>query len=192
MNETANSMNMIKVTPPLYGAVKCEGSSELYEMVHFGKSVYLTQSSQMYLEAVVPTILKSTYCDTPSFRKEKSRTKRHLTQFTHWEYEMFGFYDFDKFFNFLKEFIAIFFTKLFELDKYKVLEELNRIKFIENIISKPIKTLRHDEAITILNETGIKKENGQLFNSHDDIPESQERKLIDSIETIVFLTHSRQ
>jgi len=189
LNKTASNMNMVKITPPLYGSVKCEGGSELYETDHFGTPAYLTQSSQMYLEAALPATLTGTYCDSPSFRKEKSRTKRHLTQFTHWECEMFGFYNFNMFLDFLKTFLNSFFANLFKLDKFKVLEVLQREEFIKEIISKDIKILKHEEAIQILNESKITKESGKTFEPYDDIPESQERKLIDNIGSIVFLTH---
>jgi asparaginyl-tRNA synthetase len=188
LSDTARSMNMIKITPPLYGSVKCEGGSELYETDHFGTKAYLTQSSQMYLEATLPAVLTGTYCDVPSFRREKSRTKRHLTQFTHWECEVFGMYTLDMFLNFLRNFINTFFTKLFELDKFNVLNELGRVEFIKSIISKEITVLEHSSAINLLNETGVTKADGSKFEPYDDIPEAQERKLIDSIGTIVFLT----
>lgn len=188
LNETAHTLGMIKITPPLYGSVKCEGGSELYETDHFGTKAYLTQSSQMYLEAALPAVLMGTYCDSPSFRKEKSRTKRHLTQFTHWECEVFGIYTLDMFLDFLKKFINTFFTQLFALDNLHIIESLNRTDFIKNIINKEIKILEHSSAIELLNTSGITKTDGTQFGPYDDIPEAQERKLIDTIGSIVFLT----
>ncbi|ARF10244.1 asparaginyl-tRNA synthetase [Hokovirus HKV1] len=186
---TSMKMDLVEVNAPLYGGTKCEGGSELYEMDHFGQTAYLTQSSQMYLEAIVPVVKKGVYCDLPSFRKEKSRTKRHLTQFRHFELEMFGFYTFDDFLQYLTVFIKTFFETLFDLDKDNILKKLNRIDFIKEIINKEFLFLRHEEAINMLNEQGITKSDGTKFDKYDDIPEAQERKLIDQLNRIVFLTH---
>lgn len=186
---TAIKMDLIEVNAPLYGGTKCEGGSELYEMDHFGQIAYLTQSSQMYLEAIVPVVKKGVYCDLPSFRKEKSRTKRHLTQFRHFEVEMFGFYTFDDFTRFLIVFIKTFFETLFDLDKDLILKKLKRDDFIKEIINKEFLLLKHEEAINILNEQGITKSDRTKFDKYDDIPEAQERKLIDQLDKIVLLTH---
>lgn len=186
---TASQLNLIEINPPLYGGIKCEGGAEVYETNHFGKTAYFTQSSQMYLEAMIPVVKRGVYCDVPSFRREKSRTKRHLTQFRHWECEMLGFYSMDEFITFLINFVKTFFDNLFKLDFDKILEKLNRVDFVNNMIRKEFKVLRHNEAISILNAKNITKSNGEAFDMHDDIPEAQERKLIDEIDHITLLTH---
>lgn len=187
--QTAYTFDMVKITPPQFCSVKCEGGSELYELDHFGKTAYLTQSSQMYLESVVPAVKCGTFCDVPSFRKEKSRTKRHLNQFVHWECEMPGFYNFKMFTDFLEEFIKRFFDILLTTDIKGIIDSLGRREFIEGMIKKDITYLKHIDAINMLRDRDIKNKSGFIFKDFDDIPEAQERQLIDEIGTITFLTH---
>ncbi len=84
--EYFDTMGFVEVHPPMFITAACEGGSTLFKVPYFGKKAYLTQSSQFYLEALI-TGLERVYCVAPSFRAEKSRTTRHLTEFWHIEAE---------------------------------------------------------------------------------------------------------
>ena len=77
----------IEYQAPNFVAGAVEGGSTLFEVPYFGRKAYLTQSWQLYAEAAMPA-LERLYTIAPSFRAEKSRTRRHLTEFWHAEMEI--------------------------------------------------------------------------------------------------------
>ena len=95
--------SLSEVTPPLMVTTQAEGGSSVFDFNYYGKTAYLTQSSQLYLETVLPSI-GDNYCITESFRAEKSHTRRHLSQFTHCEAEL-AFINFDQLLDFLEDMV---------------------------------------------------------------------------------------
>ncbi|MCX8189826.1 MAG: asparagine--tRNA ligase [Candidatus Diapherotrites archaeon] len=79
-------LNAYETQGAMFVSGMVEGGSTLFEVPYFGKKIYLTQSSQFYLEAVMYS-LGNVYTIAPSFRAEKSKTTRHLTEFWHAEGE---------------------------------------------------------------------------------------------------------
>ena len=86
IHEFYRKRGFYEVQAPIFTGCACEGGTTLFEVKYFGDKAFLAQSWQLYAEAMIQS-LESIYTISPSFRAEKSRTKRHLTEYWHHEME---------------------------------------------------------------------------------------------------------
>ena len=95
---------VLEVTPPILTGNPAEGGAEAFTIDYFGRPGYLSQSAQLYLEAMIAPH-ERVYALTPSFRAEKSRTPRHLTEYQHLEVEL-AWTDLDELMTFVERMVA--------------------------------------------------------------------------------------
>lgn len=194
-----DGQEMTEIAPPYFVGNQCEGGATLFKLKHPGKAghdeqdAFLTQSSQFYLEMAVPAV-GDCYCIGPSFRAEKSHTRRHLTEFVHAECEWKDVTSFNKHLEHLKEMlygILYHFWRLAEEDEslFKMVGIKERMQTLLKM-AKDIQIMTHSEAINYCRTHEIYKDEERKvhFERIDDIPEAAERKMIDQIGKIVFLT----
>ncbi|MFH2029741.1 MAG: asparagine--tRNA ligase [Bacteroidota bacterium] len=152
--------------PPIITPNACEGTSTLFEFDYFdlGKA-YLTQSGQLYAEAGAMAFGK-VYTFGPTFRAEKSKTRRHLTEFWMVEPEM-AFYDLDDDMDLAEEFLEyIVQTVLADMKDELVTLERDTLK-LEKVL-RPFPRISYDDAVKILHENNIEFAWGNDFGATDE------------------------
>jgi asparaginyl-tRNA synthetase len=139
---------------PILTPTSCEGTTNLFEIDYFGeRKAYLTQSGQLYAEAGALALGK-VYCFGPTFRAEKSKTRRHLTEFWMVEPEV-AFFNLDDDMRLAEDFVAHVVRRVLERrpEELKTLERDTTI--LERATHPPYPRLRYDEAISRLNAMGL-------------------------------------
>lgn len=169
-----------EVHVPIITAAACEGGATLFPVDYFGKRAYLTQSWQLYAEAVIASLGKI-YTIAPSFRAEKSRTRRHLTEYWHLEVEV-PFCDLECIMKIAEELVAYICHSLAE-DASRELKELGRDPEYLLGIEPPFERITYDEAVEILRGEGMDIEWG------DDLSWEYEKVLASKFEKPFFVTH---
>jgi asparaginyl-tRNA synthetase len=139
---------------PILTPTSCEGTTNLFEIDYFGeRKAYLTQSGQLYAEAGALALGK-VYCFGPTFRAEKSKTRRHLTEFWMVEPEV-AFFDLEDDMRLAEEFVAFIVGRVIERRQHE-LQTLERdLTALERATQTPFPRISYDEAIGRLSAAGF-------------------------------------
>jgi asparaginyl-tRNA synthetase len=155
----------IKVDTPILTPSSCEGTTELFETDYFGEKVYLAQSGQLYNEATIMAFGK-TYCFGPTFRAEKSKTRRHCMEFWMLEPEM-AFYGLDENMALQEEYISYLIGQVLKQQK-KELELLERDVSPLERVKPPFPRITYREAIERLKSSGVAIEFGDVLGADEE------------------------
>ena len=168
------------VDTPIFTPAACEGTTTLFEVNYFEEKAYLAQSGQLYNEAAAAAVGK-TYCFGPTFRAEKSKTRRHLTEFWMIEPEM-AFADLEDACALAEQLVAFVVERVLS-------RRLGDLATLERDVSKlenctvPFPRMRYDDAVRILKESGSEIQWGGDFGGGD------ETILSGKFEKPVVVTH---
>ena len=171
---------VLEMTPPILTGNAAEGGAEAFQFDYFGRPGYLSQTAQLYLEALLFPH-ERVYALTPSFRAEKSRTPRHLTEFLNLEVEL-AWCDFAGLLDFIERMMV---DALHTVAKRrtKELTLLGRPPEELLAIRAPFDRIRYSEAIERLQKLGFPVEFGS------DLGTAEERALTLESKTPMFVTH---
>ncbi len=159
------------VDAPIFTPSACEGTTTLFEVEYFGDKAYLTQSGQLYNEATAMALGK-VYCFGPTFRAEKSKTRRHLTEFWMVEPEV-AYLDLEGDMDLAEDFIVEIVAQVLRKRRTE-LEVLERDLGKLESIKKPFPRISYDEAVEILHRKGKDLPWGEDFGGEDETLLSEE------------------
>jgi asparaginyl-tRNA synthetase len=146
-----DSREFTLVDAPIFTPNACEGTSTLFQTDYHGEPAYLTQSGQLYMEAAAAAFGK-VYCFGPTFRAEKSKTRRHLAEFWMVEPEV-AFLDLEGDMKLAEDFLSYVVGRVLEARKEELKVCERDTKMLEKV-TPPFPRIAYSEAIKILNDKG--------------------------------------
>ena len=161
-----NGQGFVLTDTPIFTPAACEGTTTLFPVQYFDdRTAYLTQSGQLYVEATAMALGK-VYCFGPTFRAEKSKTRRHLTEFWMVEPEM-AYATLDDATDLAEALIAAVVARV--LDRRRAeLDVLERDTTPLERVRAPFPRISYDKAVAILKEHGLPFEWGGDFGGPDE------------------------
>jgi len=171
--------DFVLIDSPILTANAAEGTSTLFETDYFGEKAFLSQSGQLYLEPAAASFGR-VYCFGPTFRAEKSKTRRHLMEFWMVEPEV-AFLEFDGLQELAEEFVEYLVGRAMDrcAEELKVLER--DLTKLENV-KRPFPRITYRDAIELL------KSKGMPANFGDDIGGDEETVIANSFNAPVIIT----
>ncbi|HAA5893808.1 TPA_asm: asparagine--tRNA ligase [Listeria monocytogenes] len=179
--EFFNKEGFLKIDPPILTGSAPEGTTELFHTKYFDEDAFLSQSGQLYMEAAAMAFGK-VFSFGPTFRAEKSKTRRHLIEFWMIEPEM-AFYKLEDSLQVQENYVAFLVKAV--LDNCRLeLDRLGRdVSHLEKMVA-PFPRITYTEAIERLHELGFDD-----IVWGDDFGAPHETAIADSFEKPVFITH---
>lgn len=178
LHEFFRERGFIEVSPPMFISSACEGGATLFGLKYFDRDLYLTQSAQLHLEVLIYS-LEKVYCVAPSFRAEKSRTIRHLTEYWHVEAE-WPFADMDDLMCLEEDLVSYVCQKTAENCKMEMEELKVDISKLASV-KPPFPRITYTEAVDRLNARGFKIRRGE------DLGYDEEKALADEFGKPFFM-----
>jgi len=166
-----DSHGFVLMDAPIFTPNACEGTTNLFEVDYFDEKAYLTQSGQLYGEAGAMA-LGRIYTFGPTFRAEKSKTRRHLTEFWMVEPEV-AYLDLDGDMDLAEDFLVSVVQNVLK-NRRAELEILERDLSKLERVQKPFPRIRYEEAIAILNKKGKDSKFGDDFGADEETAISEE------------------
>ncbi|HHH78079.1 MAG TPA: asparagine--tRNA ligase [Thermoplasmatales archaeon] len=181
IHEFFRSHDFYEFHPPILQPSQCEGGSTLFEVNYYGDKTYLSQSWQLYAEAAI-FALERVYDVAPTFRAERSKTSRHLSEF--WMAEMeAAWFDLKDVTEFAKEEVKFIIKKILEKNNEELKFLGRETEMLEKMVEKPWPTIKYREALDILRKDGMDVPFGK------DLRTIEEQKIMEHFDTPVVVTH---
>jgi asparaginyl-tRNA synthetase len=164
--EYMDGQGYILTDSPVFTPAACEGTTTLFEVQYIDdEKAYLTQSGQLYVEATAAALGK-VYCFGPTFRAEKSKTRRHLTEF--WMLEPEAAFAHLEDMMVLAEGLVSHIVQSVLKNRARELETLKRdVKKLENVRA-PFPRITYDDAVRVLNKRGNPAKWGDDFGGDEE------------------------
>jgi asparaginyl-tRNA synthetase len=162
--------DFVLVDAPILTPAACEGTTTLFEVGYFDDKAYLSQSGQLYNEAAAMAFGK-VYCFGPTFRAERSKTRRHLTEFWMVEPEV-AYADLNDIMDLAEDFICFIVQRVLER-RQEELKVLDRdVSKLARVV-KPFPRVSYDDAVKIIQETNKDFKWGGDFGAPDETAVSE-------------------
>ncbi|MFC2172845.1 asparagine--tRNA ligase [Acidobacteriota bacterium] len=166
-----NSRDYLLIDTPILTPSAAEGTSTLFETDYFDQKAYLAQTGQLYLEPACMSFGK-VYCFGPTFRAEKSKTRRHLTEFWMVEPEV-AWARLDDIMDLAEEFISEIVARVLDrrMEDLKILErDTSKLEAVK----RPFPRMTYTKAVELLQKKGMDIEYGQDFGGDEETVLSKE------------------
>ena len=170
-----------EVQPPIFTTAGSEGGSTLFEVKYYDKEVFLSQSWQLYAENFIYSLEKA-YTIAPSFRAEKSKSARHVTEFWHAEIEA-TWLDFEGLLELMENLISAICLNVAKKNAYELKSIGKNPKDLKKI-KPPFPRITYDDALKLLKEkSGLDVPYGK------DLGQTEEREIGKYFDKPVLVTH---